>query len=133
LTPKSGREYDRRVIAFSTGKEVIAVSQYLLVETKGPLDGGAYAFELGKQLRELRHDVTIYLLQDAVFAARRNFKSGEALLATAEKSGVRVIADGVSARQRGIVGDRVAKSVSVADMDTLVDLLMERSDKTIWH
>lgn len=109
------------------------MSQYLLVETKGPLDGGSYAFDLGKQLREQRHDVTVYLLQDAVFTARHSFKAGAALLQTAEKSGLRVIADGVSARQRGIVGDRVAKTVSVGDVDTLVDLLMERSDKAIWH
>jgi hypothetical protein len=31
------------------------------------------------------------------------------------------------------VGDRLAKTVSVAEMDRLVDLLMERSDKAIWH
>jgi hypothetical protein len=26
------------------------MSRYLLIETKSPLDGGAYAFELGRQL-----------------------------------------------------------------------------------
>ena len=109
------------------------MSKYVLVETKGPLDGGSYAFDLGKQLRAERHDVTIYLLQDGVFAARRNFKSGEQLIQDAERDGLTVLADAVSARQRGLVGDRVAKSVSVAEMDQLVDLLMERSDKAIWH
>ena len=109
------------------------MSRYVLIETKGPLDGGDWAFELGKQLRELRHDVTVYLLQDGVFAARRSFKTGEALIQGAEKSGFTVVADSVSCRQRGLIGDRVAKGVSAGDMDALLDLVMERSDKAIWH
>lgn len=107
--------------------------RYLLIETKSPLDGGRYAFDLGMQLRELRHDVTVYLLQDGVFAARRNFKAAEALIAEAERGGLRVVADAVSARQRGVIGDRVAKGVSVSEMGEMVDLLMERAERAIWH
>jgi len=109
------------------------MSKYLLIETKSPLDGGKYAFDLGKQLRDLRHDVTIYLLQDAVFAARNNFPAGVELLEDASKHGLSVVADSVSLRQRGVVGDRVAKQVRTSDMDELVDMLMERTDKAIWH
>jgi sulfur relay protein TusB/DsrH len=109
------------------------MSRYLLVETKSPLDGGQYAFELGGQLRELDHEVTVYLLQDAVFAARRSFEAGQALIEQAGRAGVRVLADAVSARQRGVVGDRVSPGVSVSDMGEMVDLLMERADKAIWH
>ncbi len=109
------------------------MSKYVLIETKGPLDGGDWAFELGKQLRELDHDVTIYLLQDAVFTARRSFKAGQELVELAEKHGVHVLADTVSCRQRGVAGDRMARAVKTSDMDTLVDLVMERTDKSIWH
>jgi predicted peroxiredoxin len=109
------------------------MAKYLLVETKNPLDGGRWAFELGQQLRDLEHDVTIYLLQDGVFSARRNFKAGQTLVADATKRGVRVVADQVSLRQRGVVGDRLTKDVAVSEMSELVDLLMERSDKAIWH
>ena len=109
------------------------MAKYLLVETKSPLDGGKWAFEMGTQLRDLQHDVTIYLLQDAVFAARRSFAAGEDLLREADRRGLKVLADAVSLRQRGVVGDRVAKTVAVSGMDQLVDLLMERSDKAIWH
>ena len=109
------------------------MSRYLLIETKGPLDGGDYSIELGKQLKEQRHDVTIYLLQDAVFAARRTFEAGERLRREAEKHGLTLLADGVSLRQRGVVGDRVARGVRTSDVNELVDLLMERSDKAIWH
>jgi sulfur relay protein TusB/DsrH len=109
------------------------MSRYVLIETKSPLDGGNWAVELGKQLKERRHDVTIYLLQDAVFAARKTFEAGERLRQEAEKHGLRLLADGVSLRQRGVVGDRVAKGIRASDMDELVDLLMEQSDKAIWH
>src|SRR5918992_435475 len=109
------------------------MSRYLLIETKSPLDGGTYAFELGQQLRELRHDVTVYLLQDGVLTARRSFKAGQELIQQADHHGLRVLVDAVSARQRGVIGDRVAKEVSLADMGELVDHLMERADKAIWH
>ena len=59
------------------------MASYLLIETKGPAEGGDYAFTLGKQLRDLKHDVTIYLLQDGVFSARRSYKTGAALVADA--------------------------------------------------
>lgn len=109
------------------------MSRYLLIETKDPSDGGEYVFELARQLREAQHDVTIYLLQDGVFAARRTYRAGAELVNDAERHGVKLRADAVSLRQRGVVGDRVAKSVSVAEMNELVELLMERSDKAIWH
>ena len=109
------------------------MAKYLLIETKGPLDGGDYSFELGRQLREQQHDVTIYLLQDAAFAARTSMPSGQRLLVDAKKHGLSLLADGVALRERGIGGGHVASDVRVSDMNELVDLLMERSDKAIWH
>lgn len=109
------------------------MSQYLLIESKSPLDGGAYSFELASQLRGAGHDVSVYLVQDGVFAARRNFKAGSKLLVGATGKRVALLADEVSLRQRGITRDRLAEPVRVSSMDELVDLLMERSDKAIWH
>jgi sulfur relay (sulfurtransferase) complex TusBCD TusD component (DsrE family) len=109
------------------------MGRYLLIETRNPLDGGDFSYDLGRQLTEQRHDVTLYLLQDAVFTARKSFREGERLRRDAEKHGVHVLADRVSLRQRGVIGDRVAREVRVSDMDELVDLLMERTDKAIWH
>lgn len=109
------------------------MARYLLIETKDPLNGGQYAFDLGKQLREIKHDVTVYLLQDAVFAARKGFEAGERLLAEAKKHGLTLLADEISLRQRGVVKDRLSIHVKASTMEELVDLLMERSDKAIWH
>ena len=107
--------------------------QYLLVESKNPLDGGQYSFELAKQLRALNHNVTIYLIQDAVFAARKRFPAGEKLLAEAKGQDLILLADEISLRQRGVTKERLSEVVRVSNMGELVDLLMEKSDKAIWH
>jgi sulfur relay protein TusB/DsrH len=109
------------------------VSQYLLIESKSPLDGGDYSFELGRQLRESGHDVSLYLVQDGVFAARRRFDAGVKLLASAKAQRISVLADDVSLRQRGITRERLSEPVRVSNMGELVELLMEKSDKAIWH
>ncbi len=109
------------------------MAQYLLVESKDPLNGGSYSFELAKQLRDLQHGVTIYLIQDAVFAARKRFAAGEKLVTDAKARQVTLLADEVSLRQRGISAERRAEGVRVSKVDELTDLLMEKSDKAIWH
>ena len=109
------------------------MAQYLLVESKSPLEGGEHSFELAKQLRELKHNVTLYLIQDAVFTARRRFEAGEKLVAEAKAQNLTLVADEISLRQRGITKDRLSDAVRMSRMDELVDLLMEKSDKAIWH
>jgi sulfur relay protein TusB/DsrH len=116
-----------------TDKEVNFMSQYLLIESKSPLDGGNYSFDLANQLREAGHGVSVYLVQDGVFAARRSFKAGSKLLAAVKSDGVALLADEVSLRQRGITREHLAEPVRVSTMDELVDLLMDKSDKAIWH
>ncbi len=109
------------------------MAQYLLIESKNPLDGGEYAFELATQLRQLQHSVTIYLIQDAVFAARKGFEAGEKLVSEAKAQTATLLADEVSLRQRGVIKERLSGAVRVSNMGELVDLLMDKSDKAIWH
>ena len=109
------------------------MSEYLLIESKSPLDGGDYSFDLASQLRGAGHNVSVYLVQDGVFAARKSFKAGSKLLAGVNGEGVALLADEVSLRQRGITREHLAEPVRVSTMDELVDLLMEKSDKAIWH
>jgi sulfur relay protein TusB/DsrH len=111
----------------------VSVANYLLIESKSPLDGGSHSFELAKQLRQLQHNVTVYLIQDAVFAARKRFAAGENLIAEAKAQNLTLLADEISLRQRGITKERLSEAVRVSNTDELVDLLMEKSDKTIWH
>ena len=109
------------------------MSQYLLIESKNPLESGGHSFELANQLRELKHNVTLYLIQDGVFAARKRFEAGEKLIAEAKVQNLTLLADEISLRQRGITKDRLSDAVRVSKMDELVDLLMEKSDRAIWH
>ncbi|MFQ5897062.1 MAG: DsrH/TusB family sulfur metabolism protein [Candidatus Methylomirabilia bacterium] len=104
-----------------------------MVESKSPGEGGEYAFELAEQLRELKHHVTIYLVQDGVFAARKRFQAGKKLASQAKARSLMLLADEISLRQRGITKERRSEAVNVGTMDDLVDLLMEKSDKAIWH
>ena len=92
------------------------MSQYLLIESKSPLDGGDYSFDLASQLRDAGHDVSLYLVQDGVFAARRNFEAGDKLLVTAKSKRVGLLADEVSLRQRGITRERLAEPVRVSKL-----------------
>ncbi|MFQ5827903.1 MAG: DsrH/TusB family sulfur metabolism protein [Candidatus Methylomirabilia bacterium] len=109
------------------------MAHYLLVESRSPLNGGKYAFDLAKQLRGLNHDVTIYLIQDAVFAARKRFQAGERLVGEAKVQDLTLLADVVSLRQRGLGKERLSDAVRVSNVGELVDLIMEKSDKAIWH
>jgi sulfur relay protein TusB/DsrH len=109
------------------------MSQYLLIESKNPAEGGEYSFELARQLRAAGHNVSLYLVQDAVFAARRTFEAGQKLVSGAKADNVALLADEISLRQRGLTRDRLSDAVRVSTMDELVDLLMEKSDKAIWH
>ncbi len=109
------------------------MSQYLLIESKSPLDGGDYSFELARQLRGTKHNVSIYLVQDGVLAARRRFDAGKRLVTRAKVKQVALLADEVSLRQRGITRERLAEAVRVSTMGELVDLIMDKSDKVIWH
>lgn len=109
------------------------MAHYVLVESRSPLDGGEYAFDLGRQLARLQHNVTIYLIQDAVFAARNRFEAGEKLVAEAKAENLTLLADEVSLRQRGITKARLSEAVRVSNTNELTDLLMEKSDKAIWH
>src|SRR5712691_4102169 len=99
------------------------MAQYLLIESKSPLEGGDYSFELAKQLRPLQHNVTIYLIQDAVFAARKRFGAGEKLIAEAKAQKLTLLADEVSLRQRGVTKERLAEGVRVSGTKELTDLL----------
>lgn len=109
------------------------MAHYLLIETAHPRDGGEYGFELGEQLVKGKHQVTLFLLQDGVFAVRQGFLEGQRLLQKAQAAGISVLAESVCLRERGITSERPASRVREGNMEELVDLLMERCDKVIWH
>jgi sulfur transfer complex TusBCD TusB component (DsrH family) len=103
---------------------------YLLIESRDPFESNdvPYYCDLARGLAEAGNDVTLYLVQNAVFAARPGARS-PALQSLAGTS-VKLLADDFSLRERGITD--LADGIESAGIETVVDR-MEAGDKTIWH
>jgi sulfur transfer complex TusBCD TusB component (DsrH family) len=103
---------------------------YLLIESRDPFDSNDCNFfcELARGLVEAGNQVTLYLVQNAVLAARPTAHSPA--LQSLAGSGVKLLADDFSLQERGIA--KPADGIDAASIETVVDCL-EAGDKTIWH
>jgi sulfur relay (sulfurtransferase) complex TusBCD TusD component (DsrE family) len=108
------------------------MAQYTLIASRDPFESretGHY-LELAGSLRKAGNEVTLFLVQNAVLAARSN-EVGKKLSALAG-DGVTVLADSFSLRERGIPENRLAKKIEPAPLDTVVDHLAQ-GRKVVWH
>ena len=106
---------------------------YLLIESRDPLestDVEGYFYDLAVGLARRGETVSLFLVQNGVFPARRSARS--AALETVTRAGVEVLADDFSLRERGIAADRLAAGVTAAPIDAVVDRLAE-GRKALWH
>ena len=106
------------------------MNNYLLIESRDPFESNdvGYYYELSKGLVEDGNEVTVFLVQNGVLAARPSAHS-PALTALCQ-SGVRVLADDFSLRERGI--SKLAQGIVAASIDIVVDHLAA-GHKTLWH
>ena len=106
------------------------MAEYLLIESRDPFESNdvGYYYELAKGLVESGNQVTLFLTQNGVLSARPSAHS--AALSTLARSGVTVLADDFSLRERGIA--KLAEGVTAAPIDVVVDHLAA-SHKTLWH
>jgi intracellular sulfur oxidation DsrE/DsrF family protein len=106
--------------------------RYLLIESRDPFDSNDVGFcsDLAQQLAAAKHEVTLFLVQNGVLPARPGAHSGN--LARLAGTGVRVLADSFSLRERGIDEKRLAAGVAAAPLDVVLDALAEGA-KVIWH
>jgi predicted peroxiredoxin len=106
--------------------------KYLLVESRDPSETNdvGYFYDLATGLAGEGHTVTLFLVQNGVFPARRSAMSEP--LGRAAKTGVEVLADEFSLRERGIKSDRLAAGVTPAPLDVVIDQLAE-GRKALWH
>ena len=107
------------------------MAKYLLIESRDPFDSKEVDnhYSLAAGLVAEKHDVTVFLVQNGVFAARRSAVS-ETLEKLAQ-GGVTVLADEFSLRERGISASRLAAGVQSSPLDIVVDQLAD-GHKTIW-
>ena len=103
---------------------------YLLIESRDPFESNdvGYYYELARGLVEAKNEVTLFLVQNGVLAARPSAQVPA--LRALVKAGVKVLADDFALAERGI--KKLADGVASAPIDVVVDHL-EAGHKTLWH
>ncbi len=106
------------------------MSKYLFIESRDPFESSdvKQQWELATALARKGNDVTMFLVQNGVFAARR-----EARITTLDPTaGMTVLADDLSLAERGIPEKSLRDNVDIAGTDALTDLIIEDGCKPIW-
>jgi|SRR5215469_2020488 len=106
------------------------MAEYLLIESRDPFESNdvSYYCDLARGLVEAGNQVTLFLVQNAVLAARP-LAQGSALRSLIG-SGVTVLADDFALKERGI--SKLLDGVQIAPIEAVVDR-MEAGHKTLWH
>jgi sulfur relay (sulfurtransferase) complex TusBCD TusD component (DsrE family) len=106
------------------------MTSYLLIESRDPFESNdvLYYYDLSKGLVEAGNEVTLFLVQNGVLAARPSAHSGA--LSALCQSGVKVLADDFSLRERGI--SKLADGIETSPIDVVVDHLAA-GYRTLWH
>jgi predicted peroxiredoxin len=103
----------------------------LIIETRDAADhkGPARMAELAAGMCEIGVPATIFLTENAAFAARRG---PESPLDAALSGGVQVAVDEFALKERGIGEDQLRDGIAVRDVDLIVDGL-EVGATLIWR
>ena len=106
---------------------------YLFIETRDPFESRDTEFvaETAAALKTRDNEVTVFLMQNGVLAARRGAR--DPYLARLAQAGVRILADDFSLRERGIAGHELRAAVTESSVDDLVEMLAREETKAIWH
>jgi predicted peroxiredoxin len=102
----------------------------LLIESRDPFESNdvGYYYELARGLAEAGNQVTLFLVQNAVFAVRPSAETPK--LRALAGSGIKILADEFSLKQRGI--SKLLDGIEAAPIEIVVDHL-EAGHKTLWH
>src|SRR5438132_1092433 len=106
------------------------MTEYLLIESRDPFESNdvSYYYDLARGLVEGGNQVTLFLAQNGVLAARPSAHS--AALSALAQGGVTVLADDFSLKERGIA--KLAEGIAEASIEVVVDYLAA-GYKTLWH
>lgn len=104
---------------------------YFLIASRDPLSAGDVEsfYSLAANLAARRHPVTLFLVQNGVLPARGGVASER--LNDLARSGVRVLAEDFSLRERGIDSRRLVQGVQPAPIDAVVDALADGA-RVLW-
>lgn len=108
------------------------MTSYLVVESRDPFESHGFArrSELAAALRADGASVTVFLVENGVIAARASARLRE--LEQLAKSGVVVLADEFSLRERGIAQSELAPAVKPVALDAIVEQMLAGA-KVLWN
>ena len=109
------------------------MSNYVFIESRDPFESLDVRFveETAAALKERGHEVTVFLVQNGVLAARRNGR--DSYLARLTEARVNLLADDFSLSERGIQPAELRSGIQTSDIEALVDALLQENTKAIWH
>jgi len=109
------------------------MSNYVFIESRDPFESSDARFvvDTATNLKRNGNDVTVFLVQNGVLAARANAVGSH--LPELARRGVRLLADDFSLSERGIQAVEFSPGVQVSSIDALVDMLARTDTKVIWH
>ena len=107
------------------------MTEYVLIESRDPFESRDTEFveRTAIAIKERGHRVTVFLLQNGVFAARKT----TARLQRLTDAGGILLADVFSLRERGITEGDLAQGVQESGINNLVDAITKPNTKAIWH
>lgn len=106
--------------------------RYLLIASRDPWThaGIRSCCELAADLAREGQHVTLFLVQNGVLPARPSPASAQ--LEALSRQGIRVLADELSLRERGIAPSGLAPGVEPAELDVVIEALAEGA-RVLWH
>ena len=109
------------------------MSNYVFIESRDPFDSPDTSFlaDTAMSLKKRGNSVTVFLVQNGVLAARKHARKTH--LPQLLESGVTVLADDFSLRERAIQSDECQNAIRTASIDQHVDLLVQENTKALWH
>lgn len=108
------------------------MARYLIVDSRDLTEytSGKYIQKVAGKLKEDGNEVTLFLIENGVIAAREGGDIGKSLT-DLSKRGTKIMADDISCKARGVA--QLAEGITQATVDQLADLITEGSDKVIWY
>ena len=108
------------------------MADYILIESRDPFDSAETGrfLDLAEGLAKEGGEVALFLVQNAVLAARHGAKGGG--LAALAANGIKVLADSFSLQERGISPNRLIAGIAVAPLSAVIDY-MAAGRKALWH
>ena len=109
------------------------MSNYVLIESRDPFESPDTSFlaDTAVSLKKRGNNVTVFLVQNGVLTTRKQARKSN--LPQLIESGVTVLADDFSMRERGIQSDECHTAVRISSIDQLVDLVVQENTKAVWH